>query len=90
MSGEKKAVALKYEHGKDQAPKVVAKGRRWLAEKIIQLAQQNNIPLYADQTLVEVLEKLDLETEIPPQLYKAVAEVFVFIYRLNGKFAEKS
>ncbi len=90
MKEEKKAVALKYQHGRDRAPKVVAKGKKWLAEKIIQVAKENKIPLYSDRDLVEVLEKLDLDAEIPPQLYQAVAEVFVFIYRMNKKFQRSS
>lgn len=86
MSGGKKAVALKYDKGRDKAPKVLAKGRDWLAEKIIQSARENRIPLYEDRDLAEILEKLDLNVEIPPQLYHAVAEVFVFIYKMNKKF----
>ena len=86
MKKEKtKAVALKYETKKDSAPKVVAKGRDIIAEKIIETAKAHNVPLYEDKNLVQVLEALDLDTEIPPELYRAVAEVLAFIYRLNGK-----
>jgi flagellar biosynthesis protein len=80
-----KAVALKYEVEKDSAPRVVAKGRDFIAEKIIETAKAHNVPLYEDKNLVQVLEALDLETEIPPELYRAVAEVLAFIYRLNAK-----
>ena len=80
-----KAVALKYEVEKDSAPRVVAKGRDFIAEKIIETAKSHNVPLYEDKNLVQVLEALDLDTEIPPELYRAVAEVLAFIYRLNGK-----
>ena len=80
-----KAVALKYETEKDAAPRVVAKGRDFIAEKIIETARAHNIPLYEDKNLVLVLEALDLDTEIPPELYRAVAEVLAFIYRLNAK-----
>ena len=80
-----KAVALKYETEKDTAPRVVAKGRDFIAEKIIETARAHNIPLYEDKNLVQVLEALDLDTEIPPELYRAVAVVLAFIYRLNGK-----
>ena len=80
-----KAVALKYEATKDAAPKVVAKGRGFIAEKIIEIARAHNVPLHEDQNLVQVLEALDLDTEIPPDLYRAVAEVLAFIYRLNKK-----
>ena len=79
-----KAVALKYNHPKDRAPRVIAKGRGEIAEKIIEIARSNNIALYEDKNLIQVLEALDLETEIPPELYRAVAEVLAFIYRLNS------
>jgi flagellar biosynthesis protein len=80
-----KAVALKYETHKDAVPRVVAKGRDFIAEKIIETARAHNVPMYEDKNLVQVLEALDLDTEIPPELYRAVAEVLAFIYRLNQK-----
>ena len=80
-----KAVALKYEVEKDSAPRVVAKGRDFIADKIIETAKAHNVPLYEDINLVQVLEALDLDTEIPAELYRAVAEVLAFIYRLNAK-----
>ena len=80
-----KAVALKYDQKKDNAPKVIAKGRGEMAEKIIEIAKEYNLPLYEDKNLVQILEALELETEIPPKLYRALAEVLAFIYRLNGK-----
>ena len=79
-----KAVALKYNKEKDAAPKITAKGRGIIAEKIVETAQAHNVPLYEDKNLVQVLEALELETEIPPELYRAVAEVLAFIYRLNA------
>jgi flagellar biosynthesis protein len=80
-----KAVVLKYDREKDNAPKLVAKGRGAIAEKIIAVAGEHNVPLHEDKNLVEILEALDLATEIPPQLYQAVAEVLAVIYRLNAK-----
>ena len=85
MDKSKKAVAIKYNKTKDLAPKVVAKGKGPIAHKIIDIAQKNNVPLYEDQNLAQLLESLDLDLEIPPELYRAVAEVLVFIYRLNSK-----
>ncbi|MGD9045927.1 MAG: EscU/YscU/HrcU family type III secretion system export apparatus switch protein [Desulfobacterales bacterium] len=85
MKKKSKAVALKYDQGKDAAPQVTAKGRGFVAEKIIETARAHNVPLHEDKNLVQVLEALDLETEIPPELYRAVAEVLAFIYRLNAK-----
>lgn len=85
MEKSPKAVALKYDQEKDGVPKVIAKGRGEIAEKIIEIARANNLPLYEDKNLVQILEALELETEIPPDLYRAVAEVLTFIYRLNGE-----
>ena len=85
MDKSPKAVALKYDGQKDRAPRIMAKGRGEIAEKIIAVAKEHDVPLYADQNLVQILEALELETEIPPELYRAVAEVLAFIYRLNGK-----
>ena len=85
MDKSKKAVAIKYNKTQDKAPRVVAKGKGPIAQKIIDIAQKNDIPLYEDRNLAQLLESLDLDTEIPPELYRAVAEVLVFIYRLNSK-----
>ena len=81
----KKAAALRYDQGRDQAPRVVAKGRAKMAEKIVALAREHNVPLVEDPNLVQMLEALDVDTEIPAELYRAVAEVLVFIYRLNNE-----
>jgi flagellar biosynthesis protein len=81
----KKAIALKYEQNKDSAPKVVAKGRGWIAERIIELARKHGVPLKENQALVEVLSKLEIYEEIPVELYKAVAEILVFVYQIKGK-----
>jgi len=85
MDQSPKVVALKYDEKRDRAPKIIARGRGEIAEKIVAIAKANNVPLYEDKNLVQILEALDLETEIPPELYRAVAEVLAFIYRLNGK-----
>lgn len=80
-----KAAALSYKQGKDVAPKVVAKGSGHMAEKILEIARKHNIPLKEDPQLVEVLSTLDLHQEIPPELYKAVAEILAFVYRMTKK-----
>ena len=85
MDKSPKAVALKYDGKKDKAPRIIAKGRGNIAEKIIDVAKEHGVPLYEDKNLIQILEALDLETEIPPELYRAVAEVLAFIYRLNAK-----
>ena len=81
----KKAVALRYEPGKDEAPRVVAKGKGTLAEKIIEIALKEGIPLQEDQELVEALMKVEIEAQVPPELYEAVAVVLAWAWRLNGK-----
>ncbi len=80
-----KAAALKYRHGKDSAPKLVAKGKGKVAEKIIEIAKAHGIPVQEDEELVEFLSMLDLYQEIPPELYRAVAEILAFIYSLKIK-----
>jgi flagellar biosynthesis protein len=80
----KKAVALKYERGKDAAPKVAAKGRGAVADKILALAREHRIPIEQDSTLMEALYRLDINEEIPEELYKVVAELLAFIYRMNA------
>ncbi|MBW1720721.1 MAG: EscU/YscU/HrcU family type III secretion system export apparatus switch protein [Deltaproteobacteria bacterium] len=84
----KKAVALKYDAVKDNAPKVTAKGGGLIAERIIELAGQAGIPIREDPDLVGALMELDLLDEIPPELYQAVAEILAFAYRLNRRMKE--
>jgi len=81
----RKAAALEYDQAKSMAPRVVAKGKGHIADQIVRVAQENDVPLQEDPNLANVLEAMELETEIPAELYRAVAEVLVFIYRLNGK-----
>lgn len=81
----KKAAALRYDAKKDAAPKVVAKGSGKIAERILQIAKEHNVPIKDDPQLVEVLSTLDLYQEIPPELYRAVAEILAFVYRMTKK-----
>lgn len=85
----KKAVALKYNQKRDQAPKIIAKGKGVIAQQIIKIAREHNIPLYEDRDLAEVLTLLDINEEIPEELYQVVAEVLVFVYALNQKWKKK-
>jgi len=82
---KKKAVALKYDSTKDKAPKVTAKGEGKKAQKIIEIAKLNNVTIKKDEDLVELLAKVELDKEIPPQMYKAIAEIFHFIYTTTRK-----
>ncbi|GMR08219.1 MAG: EscU/YscU/HrcU family type III secretion system export apparatus switch protein [Gammaproteobacteria bacterium] len=79
----KEAITLKYDG--DSAPRITAKGRGLLAEKILELASANDIPLHEDADLVTLLSQLDLGEEIPRSLYLAVAEVIAFAYKMSGK-----
>ena len=79
------AVAIKYKMNEDPAPKVVAKGKGRIAEKIIELAKENDIPIREDPDLVEILAKLELNQYIPPELYQVVAEILAFIYRMSDR-----
>lgn len=76
------AVALSYRHRKDHAPKVTAKGRGETAERILELARSYDIPIHEDKNLIQVLSRLDLQEEIPLEVYRAVAEILVFLYWL--------
>lgn len=80
----KKAVALRYDKQKDSAPKVTAKGQGIVARKIIDLARENDIPIKDDPDLVEVLSSIEINEEIPPEIYVAVAELLAFVYSING------
>jgi len=80
------AVALEYDGG--GAPRVSAKGSGALAERIVELASANDVPVRADRELVEVLAQLPLDHEIPELLYRAVAEVIAFAYLVKGKMPE--
>lgn len=77
------AVALRYD-GRS-APRVTAKGRGELAERILALAREHGIPIRDDPPLTELLARIDLGDEVPPELYIAVAQVVAFAYRLSGK-----
>jgi flagellar biosynthesis protein len=78
------AVALKYEHGKDSAPRVTAKGQGSVAEKIIETAKAHGVAVEPNAVLAEALSRVELDQQIPEELYRAVAEVIVFVMRLSN------
>ena len=80
-----KAAALAYDAGKDAAPRLTAKGQGIVAENIIALAKKHAIPIHQDPALIELLSRLDLDSQIPQELYHAVAEILAFIYRMNDR-----
>jgi len=81
--GRDRAVALKYRPESDNAPKVVAKGQGKVAEAIIAIAESHDIHVHQDPDMVQVLSQLDLNEEIPADLYAVVAELLAFIYDLQ-------
>lgn len=82
------AVALQYNENSN-APKVVAKGKGYVAENIINAARQNSVPVYQNKTLAGMLMAVDIDREIPPDLYTAVAEVLAYVYRMDQKAKKK-
>lgn len=79
----KLAVALHYEH--PGTPKVVAKGRGFVAEQILKTAAEHNIPIEEDTALAEALSQVELDHYIPEELYRAVAAVIAYVLRATGR-----
>jgi flagellar biosynthetic protein FlhB/flagellar biosynthesis protein len=84
------AIAVKYDKEKDQAPRVIAKGMRFKAEKIREIAKQFGVPIMKNLNLANALYRVDVGQEIPEDLYDAVAEVLNFIYLLQQEQAASS
>ncbi len=85
MADRRRAIALRYREGRDHAPRLTAKGQGEIADRIIALARANGVPLHEDRDLVQLLGALQLDAEIPPTLYRAMAEVLAHVYRANAK-----
>lgn len=81
----KKAVALRFDKAQENAPRVVATGKGESAESIIKIAKLHDLPIEKNEDLVELLSKVELNREVPDNLYRAVAEVFAFIYKMSNK-----
>ena len=77
----KKAVALRYDENKNAAPVIVASGLGYVAEKIVEIANDNGVPVYEDNSLATVLTQLDLGTEIPEELYQAIVDIYAYFLR---------
>lgn len=84
----KQAVALRYRRGKDVSPRVTASGQGRIAEAIMKKAAEAGVTLMEDPDLVGVLSKVPVGDTVPPQLYKAVAEVLAYVYRINKTIVE--
>lgn len=86
MKGPTTPIAVALQYDGENAPQVSAKGAGSLAEQILSLAREHDIPLHEDGQLVEVLAQLELGDEIPETLYRVVAEIIAFVYVLQGRF----
>lgn len=84
----KTAIALKY-NKRDTAPRVIAKGKGYVADNIIEKAVNEDIQIYEDEGLANQLLSLDIGEEIPQELYYAVAEVLAFIYKIDKEKSDK-
>ena len=83
-----RAIALRYGE-EDKVPRVVASGAGEIARRIIALAKENEVPIEENDTLVEILSKIDVGYDIPPETYKAVAEILAFLYRTDLAWQKK-
>lgn len=79
----KKAVALRYDENKDVAPVIVASGLGYMAERIVEMANENGVPVYEDNSLATVLTQLDLGTAIPEELYQAIVDIYAYFLKYN-------
>lgn len=94
MSRDKKeitiAAAIGYDRKKDPAPRVTARGRGFVAERIIELAKKHGVPIKEDPALAQILNRLDIDEEISPELYKVVAEILAFVYSVNDRYRDQN
>ena len=84
---EQKAVALKYDETQNSAPVIVASGMGYVAEKIVEIANDNGIPVYEDNSLATVLAQMKLGKEIPPELYQTIVDIYAYVYMEESFFA---
>lgn len=81
-----KAAALKYNPLEDSAPIISAVGTGYVAQRILQKADENDIPIVADSSLADILTQLSVGDAIPPKLYEVVAQVLIFVSELDGNY----
>ena len=86
----KQAIALEYNPNEDEAPRVIASGKGALAERIIDKAKENKVPVHKDDKLADTLSRLEIGQVIPPELYEVVAEILVFVNAMDKIKAKES
>ncbi|MDR0926121.1 MAG: EscU/YscU/HrcU family type III secretion system export apparatus switch protein [Hungatella sp.] len=74
----KKAVALKYDDAKNSAPVIVASGMGYMAEKIIETANESGVPVYEDNSLATILTQLELGSQVPDELYQTIVDIYLY------------
>ncbi|QHI71959.1 EscU/YscU/HrcU family type III secretion system export apparatus switch protein [Aminipila terrae] len=84
-NGTKRAVALKYDESQGAAPVIVASGLGHMAEKIVEVANQVDVPVYEDTSLATVLSQLELGAQIPEEVYRAVVEIYIYFLNFDSK-----
>lgn len=84
------AIAIKYDKDSKKAPTIVASGRGKIAKKILELAEDNKIPMVEDPKLSKLLSSLKIKSEIPSNLFKVVAEILAFIFYLEKMASKRS
>lgn len=83
------AIALKYTSEENEAPVVIASGRGQVAERMVATAKSSGVPLHEDKSLAALLARLETGTEIPPELYQAVAQVIAFVWSLDRRYSPR-
>jgi len=90
MKNIDKAIALKYDLKENQAPVIIAKGKGILAKMIIDKAVSEGITIVEDANLAEILSNIPENREIPEELYKSIAEIYVFLYKMSNKWEQRN
>lgn len=85
-----KAVALEYERGQDTAPRITASGKGFVAEQILAVAFAHGVKVREDADLVEVLEKIEVDSPIPLEAFAAVAEILAYVYKANAGMKQRT
>ena len=86
----REAAALKYDMDRDRVPRIIALGRGYLAQRMVKEAEENRVQVVRDDKVSHVLHRLSVGDEIPESLYRVVAEILVFVYRMDGKKSDRA